>query len=403
MNNYEILETCLRELEEGAELELLLARYPDQADELRPILVASRRAKGMAVPPPSPELLRRNRAKLLQRAAQLRVREKSTFTWIPTLRRMATVLAILVILLFSGTRLVSASSAALPGDQLYPVKRSWENVVLFFTFNMQARNALEVEYENERLNELQEIFASGRSAKVEFSGIVQRENGNGWWIDKVLVIVSSQTALPSQSIQIGMAVRVEGETRGNGVVLAGKIEALPAGAALPEAEVDHEQPAVETEEHSATPTPVATGSASESESETPDVRVITDTPVPASTPKIESFSGVLMSIGQDTWKIGDALVKVDDAQIIGVPVIGGSAKAEGYFDSNGIFIASKIEFLNSGSNDSNLNSNTNTNSDDGSSGSNINGQSGSNNNNDDHSGSGNGTNDHEDNSNVNGN
>ena len=35
MNNYEVLEVCLQELENGADLELLLKRYPEQADELQ--------------------------------------------------------------------------------------------------------------------------------------------------------------------------------------------------------------------------------------------------------------------------------------------------------------------------------------------------------------------------------
>jgi uncharacterized protein DUF5667/uncharacterized protein DUF5666 len=383
MNNYEILEVCLHELENGADLELLLKRYPDQADELRPILMASMGAKSMAVPAPSPEMIRRNRVKLLYRAAQLREQEKKSFTWLPTLRRIGTSLAVLFVLLFTGTQLVGASSTSLPGDQLYPVKRSWENVTLFFTFDPQARGALEVEYENERLNELQEVFSSGRSAKVEFAGIITRENGNGWWIDKVLVIISPQTQMPSQSIQVGVAVQVHGVTQGNGMVLADKVEVLPNGAALPE--VEHEQETeTETEEPSATPTTIETAAAPTSETETPRTQVIINTLMPTFTLQIESFTGTLLSIKQDTWKIGNTIVNVDNAEIKGVPYIGASVKAEGYFNADGTFAAVKIEILSSGS--GSANQNTNNNHDNGNSGSNMN--SGHDDNNNSNSGSG---------------
>ena len=73
MNNlYETLEICLQDIEQGADIETVLFRYPDLADELRPILEASVNAKGMSVLAPSTEVVRRNRAKLLQHAAEMR-------------------------------------------------------------------------------------------------------------------------------------------------------------------------------------------------------------------------------------------------------------------------------------------------------------------------------------------
>ncbi len=38
---YDVLEICLQELENGADMESVLARYPELAAELRPILKAS--------------------------------------------------------------------------------------------------------------------------------------------------------------------------------------------------------------------------------------------------------------------------------------------------------------------------------------------------------------------------
>jgi hypothetical protein len=71
-NLYEVLETCLREMEGGTDLETVLARRPQAADELRPLLMASASARRMAGGDPSPEIARRARARAMQRAAEMR-------------------------------------------------------------------------------------------------------------------------------------------------------------------------------------------------------------------------------------------------------------------------------------------------------------------------------------------
>ena len=156
MNNlYEALEVCLQDIEQGADLETVLFRYPELADDLRPMLEASVSARSMAVPAPSAEVVRRNRARVLGRAAQMRERKarSSQQFWLASLRRLAVTFAVLVVLFVTGTSLVGASSETVPGDSLYPVKRTWEGVRLLFAFNAQIREALELEHENERLYE----------------------------------------------------------------------------------------------------------------------------------------------------------------------------------------------------------------------------------------------------------
>ena len=95
MNNlYDIVEICLQDVENGLELEKILARYPEQAEELRPILQASINARQMAVPAPSSDVVRRNRAKLLQHAAQMReIQPAATNRWFPSFQRLAVALA----------------------------------------------------------------------------------------------------------------------------------------------------------------------------------------------------------------------------------------------------------------------------------------------------------------------
>src|SRR5512147_3238850 len=125
MNNlYEVLEVCLQEIEKGADIETVLFRYPDLADELRPILEGSIRARSMAITAPSAEVVRRNRARVLQHAAQMSEAKarSSQRIWAVSLRRLAVTLVVVAALFISGTSLVSAASTTLPGDNLYPVK-----------------------------------------------------------------------------------------------------------------------------------------------------------------------------------------------------------------------------------------------------------------------------------------
>jgi hypothetical protein len=247
MNNlYEVLEICLQEIDRGDSIETVLFRYPEYADELRPILEGSINARSMAITAPSAEVVQRNRAKVLKHAAQMREREaqaksSSRRIWFASLRRVAVTLVVVAILFVSGTGLVRAASTTLPGDNLYPVKRTWEDMLVLFTFNLQQREALEIEHENERLQELRAVFSSGRSAEVEFSGVATSQNGNEWVIAGIRVLISDRTEVRDGPRTIGSAVRVKGNTQSDGVVLAERVRLLDPDEKLPsEVEIESE-------------------------------------------------------------------------------------------------------------------------------------------------------------------
>lgn len=234
MNNInDILEACLQRLENGADLETLLSSYPEQASELRPILDAAVRAREMIAPAPSEKALRRGRAKFMQRAAELRelkvAPRKRAF---PVFQRVAVTLTLTALFLASGTGLVGASSSALPGENLYPVKRSWEGLRLIFTFNEEFRENLEYEFENERLEEVGELIAEGRHETIQFAGVFMDVNGVTY-ISGVQVVITETTQLPPQVIVNGAAVIITGHTNAEGFVEAESIELLPTGTVVP--------------------------------------------------------------------------------------------------------------------------------------------------------------------------
>jgi hypothetical protein len=247
----------------------------------------------------------------------------------------------------SGTGLVRAASTTLPGDNLYQVKRTWEGVTLLFTFDLQRRESLEVEHENERLEELHELIAKGRSAKVDFAGIVTQQNEDKWLVAGVPIVISSQTDLHNGLVFVGDAVRVFGVTQSDNSVLAERIEQLPAGAKLPD----------------------IGNSGKRAEGESNDSGSVE-----------ESFEGIINSITGSLWSINGVTTDVSNAEIKGSPAHGDLVNVEGSFDSAGVFIATKIEVIESDSNsdsgsndDDNSNSNANENDSSGSGNGNDNG------------------------------
>lgn len=340
---YEALEVCLNEIEQGADVDTVLFRYPDLAEELRPILEASVQTRKMAVPGPSQDIVKRNRARLLQRAAEMREGQSASNSrrvWSVPLRRTLVTLMIVAILFISSTGLVRASSNTLPGDNLYPVKRTWEDVLVFFAFDSDRREDLELEHENERLEELHELFAEGRSANVDFAGYVTRLSGDEWRVNGITVIISSQTRLPDQEVLVGAAVRVRGQIQSGMSVVAERIDLLPPGSRLPEVEDDELEN--DDEEHEGANQPVEQNLGNGSEDETSDGSSILSTP--EFEPEDESINGIVTSI-EDKFVIVDGiLMDIRYAQIEGVLQIGAAVEVEGYYDPDGIFIVTKIKF-----------------------------------------------------------
>lgn len=258
MNNlFDALEKCLQAIERGADLESTLSGYPDLADELRPILKASFQARGMAVSEPSLEVMRRGRAKLLQRAAEIRETKVAKVAaprrMIPVFQRLAISLTLAAIFLLSGNGLVRASTTALPGENLYPVKRTWEDMRLLFVFNQKSREHLEIEFENERLHEVNELLTEGRDETIQFAGIWLDVNGV-YYASGIRVVVLDTTKLPQSALQNGAAVIVTGHTNAAGFVEAEEIVLLPAGTTVPEG-----QPVEVESEDSVSPEPASGG------------------------------------------------------------------------------------------------------------------------------------------------
>jgi len=344
MNNmYDVLEICLQELENGADLEFvlesILAQYPDLVRELRPILKASVMAKTMAVPAPSPEVVRRGRAKLLQRASEMREQKIAPRKRIiPLFQRLAISFSLATVFLASGTGLVGASSSALPGENLYPVKRTWEDVRLFLTFNPDHKELLQSEFESERLNEVGELLTEGRGDEsIQYSGVFMQTNGV-MYVSGVKVLIPANLQIPAD----GAAVVITGRTNAQRFVEIESIELLPQGAVVPvgePVEVDNESNSNSGSDSEGGSVPGSSNGAQGNDSSAS----------PQANPRFFEMKGAVESISNNILIVNGQTVYLDNIKIDGTLMRGVNVEIKGYYASDGRFIVTEVQVKDSGS------------------------------------------------------
>jgi len=221
---YDAFEVCRAALATGAPLEAALGLYPDLADEMRPALEASLAASLLAPDAHvSTEVMQRSRARLLGRAAELRGRAPQPWLAFGVLPRLALAsLVVMLILLLGWGGLATASAQALPGDPLYRLKRTDENLRLTLT-GVSKRSELETEYAERRSSEVRNLLVLGRVQEIEFTGVLRTQTGETWGIDGVQVRVGPDTEVDAGVVP-GVTVKVEGRTDSDGNVLAHEIQ-----------------------------------------------------------------------------------------------------------------------------------------------------------------------------------
>jgi hypothetical protein len=295
-----------------------------------------------------------------------KVKRTSWGIWFVSMRRGFVTLIVMIFVFAGGTNLVQASSSTLPGDRLYPVKRTWENVLVFAAVNSQKREVLELEQENNRLDEVQQLFEKRRSASVDFSGLVSAQNEGQWSVSGVNVLISLQTKLPKKNISVGAGVHVTGYAQ-NGVVQADTIELVSLNS------VDAALNTTFSNNNSSNLNPVSQNPTPESIAANPTPKSTETSPTqapqvvvnPINTPQPDSqssnsFKGIVQSVSGDVWTINGVQVNVSGAEISGVLVNGAVANVEGYFDQSGVFIARQVELPENNNSGNNQNNNNNS-------------------------------------------
>jgi len=323
------LEVCMKALETGVDIESVLKLYPHLADELRLLLEATLQAQSLATPSVPEAAIQRGRARVLQHAAEIREaapkrRRRSSMFAFP---RLATSMAIALLFLLSGTGLVSASSGALPGDNLYPVKRSWEDLRLLFIFSPEEREGLESEFEQERLDEISELLTQGRHEPIALKGLVTAQSNDTWKVSGITVMITSISQLPADPIAIGTPVIVIGHTNAQGFVEVDTLEILSPGASLPPLEPSFSDSPDDEDSQGHDEEPEMNGD-EQSEEEGK---------------KTYDFQGVVESMDGNIWTINGQRVNVEFAESKDAISVGALVEFEGYYSTIGEFLVTKIE------------------------------------------------------------
>ncbi len=167
------LQECLELLDsDPASLNAVLSRYPEYAEELRPLLEARLlMGRFKSYVEPTPEFVPRSRQHLLTQIRRQRRASvgASLMAWLENLRlqrRLSWAIMALILvcsLLFGGTVTVArASQESLPGEPLYPVKIGLERVAVAVAVSENEDAQLQIDYTRRRLVEIQRLTMEGR-------------------------------------------------------------------------------------------------------------------------------------------------------------------------------------------------------------------------------------------------
>ena len=232
-----ILQSCLDLILTGQEtLDSVLARYPEQADMLRPQLESLLWLRNINQElDPRPGFVAASRRRLVAKIQQERVAErvedlapKSGFFSLFLSRRFATPLIVALVLLISfyvasnGFNL--ASQNAIPGDRLYAVKIIFEKAALAVSRDHASDAELRVEFTHRRSEEIYRLVAEGRYEFIPET-VKSFENEVGQTIISLNQVASQND---DQARQI--AGELEDYLNHQRAILAGLIQNAPVNA-----------------------------------------------------------------------------------------------------------------------------------------------------------------------------
>lgn len=285
------LVDCLDALEQGQPIDQVLARYPELASELRPMLKTAVTLPQLNVQPSLAAQHRSRDAFLAQAAAQKEVKTVRPSPWFNLRRILMPIASLALIMILFAAGLGPLSAGALPGDTLYEVKLLVENARSAFAANPAADAALTEQFNQRRIQEIGALLVQNRTADVAFTGEIEVIQPGLWTISGLTTEITGGTQILGGDPLIGQMAKVDGRTE-NGSLIAAIITLLPTDLP-PTAVPTHTPPATseptETETptvtHTYTPTPTATN--------TPEPTITsTNTPEPTATATIEPTATV---------------------------------------------------------------------------------------------------------------
>ena len=243
-----VLEDCLKRLRGGQSSEECLSDYPDRAEELRPLLLLAGNLHTAPLPQPRLRAIEQGRERMLE-AARLNLIGSSSIQPVSsgafsryTVRIFTTIKAFLlgkethgmklalrlaidlvVMLMIGGVVAVNASATSLPGESLYGIKRTWEEVRLNLTVNDAGRQQLQEHFLQLRQDEVRRMIQLGRTGLVDFEGQLESIAAEEWVVSGIRVRMLAGTIVEGDPI-VGQTARVKARLQSGGVLTALQVQ-----------------------------------------------------------------------------------------------------------------------------------------------------------------------------------
>ncbi|MCL7452090.1 MAG: hypothetical protein M8467_03470 [Anaerolineae bacterium] len=239
------LDQCLKWMRAGMPVEACLARYPEYAKDLRPLLEMVPQIGRVLTPPASRAARAEGQKRMLATLERRRQARDRLGPVLYTVRRVLitlfrapaaaglrarpvwqSALLSLVLLVVTGSGLaLAASSYSLPGEALYPMKLARQELQVALTFDKTSQASLERRFEVQRREEVGLALAAANRGEVHFGGTLEDVQAGIWNISGLMIQLDERTSVVAEP-DLGAHVRVRGRLPGDGSLRAIEIEVL---------------------------------------------------------------------------------------------------------------------------------------------------------------------------------
>ena len=160
-----ILDDCLERLARGETLMHCLESYPEQAEQLEPLLQAARVASETLAILPRPEFRARARYEFQSVLQEMTAKKKLSLFNLRA--RLVTAVVAISVVLVSGGGTVVMASGSMPDTPLYPVKLASEEVQMALTPSDTDKAEVCVMQASRRVDEIVYLADKGDAEQVE--------------------------------------------------------------------------------------------------------------------------------------------------------------------------------------------------------------------------------------------
>ncbi len=193
MNNQSLFEQALQRIKNGEEFQIVVKDYPQDVRDM--LLIIRKMDMFKAHKPLDLQKQKNHKRKFLKQAQHdANISHYPFKVLVP--RLILILLMIVVPLTFTGL----ASVQAIPGDVLYGVKRTVEQVQLNLTSDSSGKIRLEELFDTRRVWEVKQMQEAQRWDAVQIAGWLEIQPKGNWMIDDMVIILESIEAEQLKSL-----------------------------------------------------------------------------------------------------------------------------------------------------------------------------------------------------------